>query len=162
MGTNAGITSTRITVKTSSSHALVDVSTGEVTPIVEVQGKFVFPGGFAFVGMSYITKLAELKLPADAYRLALHLMKETGYVGIYTKPFKTLADFLGVDPPRISRLLSILEKATVVQRLGNHKGGTIMLNPVFCFRGSVKEQHRAIELWNENRPYNLSKPEPKA
>jgi hypothetical protein len=145
----------RVIVKTATDRVIVDTTTGEITPIVEVKGKFVFPGGFAFVGLVYISKLRNVKLSADGYRLALLLMEESGYCGICAKPYKDIAAMLGVLPSRISRLLAMLEKVGVAQRIGNRQSGTVMVNPAFCFRGSAKEQHKALEMWAAQRPFGV-------
>ena len=146
----------RVLVKTSTDRVIVYTTTGEITPIVEVKGKFCFPGGFAFVGLVYISKLRTVKLSADGYRLALLLMEQSGYGGICAKPYNQLAEMLSVHPSRISRLLTALEKVGVAQRIGNRQSGTVMVNPAFCFRGSAKEQHKALEMWAEHRPFGIA------
>ena len=147
--------SANVTIKESAKHAIVELDTGEITPVYEVRGKFVFPGGFIFMGLDYNTKLYSTKLPADAYRLVHLLIQEGGWTNIYLKPFKHLADTLEVSQPRISRLLGILESHQFVQRIGGGKGGAIMINPTFSFKGNSKEQKKAIELWCSHRPYNV-------
>jgi hypothetical protein len=149
------VASATVLAKTETNRFIVDTTTGEMVPITEIKGKFVFPGGFAFVGLVYISKLRNVKLPADGYRLALLLMEEGGYVGIYTKPYKHLAVSLGVSAPRISKLLKQLEDVGVAKRIGGERSGSIMINPAFCFRGSAKEQGRALELWAENHPIGI-------
>jgi hypothetical protein len=74
-------------------------------------------------------------------------------------PFKDLATELEVDPSRISRMINLLEKACVVQRIGNRQSGTVLINPAFYFRGSAKDQHKALEMWAAHRPYNLVRSE---
>ena len=145
----------------SSTRTLVDMATGENWAIIEDgKGKqqHVFPGGFTFVGLVYISKLRQVKLPADGYRLALLLMENAGYAGVSTKPFSELAEALGVWPSRISSLITRLEALGVVQKIGGRKSGNILINPTFCFRGRVAEQHKALEMWAAHRPFNLIKP----
>jgi hypothetical protein len=133
------------------------MSTGESWSIVEDskgRKRYNFPGGFAFVGLVYITKLREVKLPADGYRLALLVMEKAGYAGICSIKQRELAKLLSLSRPRITKLISVLEKQTVVQRIGT---GCLLVNPTFCFRGTPAEQHKALELWGANRPFNLIK-----
>lgn len=110
------------------------------------------------MGLVYISKLRQVKLPADGYRLALLFMESAGYAGISTKPFTEIAETLGVWPSRISTLVSALEKVGVVQKLGGQKSSNVLVNPAFCFRGSPAEQHKAIEMWAAHRPFNLVQP----
>lgn len=142
------------------NRSLVDMQTGESWSIIEDgKGKrrYIFPGGFAFVSLVYLSKLRQVKLPADGYRLALLLMENAGYGGISTKPFGELAAALDVWPSRVSSLVNKLEALGVVQKIGGRKSGTILINPGFCFRGSPVEQHKALELWAEHRPFGLIK-----
>lgn len=141
---------------------LVDMATGESWAIVEdAKGRkrYCFPGGFAFVGLVYITKLRSVKLPADGYRLALLVMEKAGYGGICKAKHAELAELLTVSRPRVSKLVSVLEKACVVQRVGT---GCLLVNPTFCFRGTPTEQHKALEMWAANRPFNVIKDTRKA
>jgi hypothetical protein len=157
MGTSSRTARDSVSVKTSTDRVIVDTTTGDVTPIVEVKGKFVFPGGFSFMGRVLRMGLRRANLPADGYRLALLLEEEANYSGMIFKPFKELATELGVHPSRISRLLSMLEKENVAQRVGNRQSGTILLNPTYHWRGNAESQHKAIEVWSANRPYNAIK-----
>ena len=155
MGTTSRSHGTSVTAMVSTAHVVVDTNTGEITPLVEMKGKFLFPGGFGFMGVRYITDLRKANLPAQGYQLALLLMEEARYVGFCTKPFKQLAEELGVDAPRISRLLAKLEKVGVAQRVGNRQSGTIMVNPTFWFRGSAAEHKKAVDAWLANRPIGI-------
>jgi hypothetical protein len=137
------------------------METGENWAIVEDgKGKrrYVFPGGFAFVGLVYLSKLRQVKMPADGYRLALLLMEKAGYGGISTSPFGEMAAELDVWPSRVSSLIARLELLGVVQKIGGRKSCTVLINPTFCFRGSPAEQHKALEMWAQHRPFNLVKP----
>lgn len=141
-------------------RTLIDASTGEYWLLANKgRRKYCFPGGFAFVGLVYITRLLDARVPADGYRLALLLMREAGYAGICSRPFGELAQLLGVHRSRISRLLTALEKEAVCQRIG---GSAVLVNPTFCFRGSPKEQHKALEMWAQHRPFAIVKQERKS
>jgi hypothetical protein len=121
---------------------------------VKGQGRYQFPGGFSFVGLVYISKLIDLHLPADGYRLALKLMATSGYGGVCSLPNKQIAAELGIDKSRVSRLVALLERAGVCQRFGTRRGA-IMVNPTFCFRGSKAEQDKAIQEWCRVRPIGI-------
>lgn len=145
-------TTTRIA---GATKTLVDMSTGECWTIQEDgKGKrrYVFPGGFAFVGLVYISKLRNVRLPADGYRLALLVMEKSGYGGVCSVAQAELATHLGVHRSRVSRLVSSLESAGIVARLGGARSKAIMVNPLFCFRGSAKEQQQALQAWAELHP----------
>lgn len=139
----------------------VNMETGEHWSIVkDKRGKsHIFVGGYCFMALVYITRLIDLKLPADGYRLALLLMRESGYAGIVAKSYKDLAAMMAIRPSRFSSLVAVLERNGVAQRLGARKGANILMCPYFCWRGKASEQHKAIELWNANRPFNLVKPD---
>ena len=51
--------------------------------------------------------------------------------------------------------MTMLEKEGIAQRVGNRKSGTILVNPTYHWRGNATDQHKAIEVWSANRPYNL-------
>jgi hypothetical protein len=144
-----------IRIKTDPNRYIVDTTTGEMTPITEVRGTHSFPGGWAFIGRTFYPKLRQAKLPADAFNLTLLLMERGGVGGICAMPYKEMAAVLGVSPSRISRLLAVLEGKLVAQRIGNRKSGTVMVNPYFHFCGSAFEQHKAIDFWCSQRPYNI-------
>lgn len=153
MGTSTRLATNSVYAKTATDRVLVDTTTGEVTPLVEIKGKFVFPGGFSFMGVTLRQRLLDANLPVDGYRLALLLEQEANYSGAVFKPFKELAARLGVDPSRLSKLLAMLERETIAQRVGNRQSGTILLNPTYHWRGRADAQHKAIEVWSANRPY---------
>jgi hypothetical protein len=141
----------------SESHAVLDLNTGEISPIIETKGrkKHVFPGGWVFVGVVYITKLFDVRLSADGYRLALLLMREAGWEGVCDKPFAELARMMNVHPPRLSKLMGDLERVRIVYRVGGKRSHAVLLNPAFCWRGSAEEQHRALEAWAKYHPIGI-------
>lgn len=110
------------------------------------------------MGCALRQKLRLANLPADGYKLALLLEEEANYSGTVFRPFKELATELGVSPSRISRLLAMLERETIAQRVGNRQSGTILLNPTYHWRGKPDEQRKAIDVWSAQRPYRAKVP----
>lgn len=135
-----------------------DPKTGEIHD-VEVSRRrgrrHQFPGGFGFVGLVYISKLADQALPAQGYRLALRIMEFTEYGGVCLKRSAELARMIGTSPARTSKLLKMLEDAAIITRLHNR---TIIVNPTYYFRGNAEEQAHAIETWSKARGMRLVKP----
>lgn len=93
-------------------------------------------------------------MPADAYRLALLFMENSEYAGISIRSHSFYAEILDVSRPRISHLITLLERTGILRRLG---GRSVMVNPTFCWRGTAEEQSTAIARWDSIpqsvRPY---------
>jgi DNA-binding IclR family transcriptional regulator len=99
------------------------------------------------VGMPFVITLADVKLPADAYRLMFLLMHHSRHGnGMSWRPLQEYAHDLEVSPSRLSQLLKALQEKRLIARLG---GRAILLNPTFFFRGDAQEQTRAIDSWVE-------------
>lgn len=135
------------------SIALVNLSTGEVvSDDISIKGRkgprYTFPGGFAFVGLVYISKLSDLELPADGFRLALKIMASANFGGLCNKSNDAFAKEIGISKHRISTLIHKLHDAGVIHRLGPR---TVVCNPVFLWQGSAKDQQKAISAWSELR-----------
>lgn len=127
-------------------YIMTDVSTKRVKHFEETERKrYYFPGEFRFVGLVYISKLARIKMPADAYRLALLFMENSEYAGISIRSHSFYAETLDVSRPRISQLITLLERTGILRRLG---GRSVMVNPTFCWRGTAEEQSTAIARWD--------------
>jgi len=113
--------------------------------------RYYFPGGFSYMGLTDLSKLAHTKLPADAYRLALLLVEAVGYAGVCARPHTYFAAELGVDKSRVSKLLRMLEKLELLRRLG---GSSLLISPLFCHRGTPEEQLAALDHWRQvTEPY---------
>lgn len=132
----------------------VDALTGHLTGMLYVQDKTEpgdkkkqhhFPRGFTFMDLIHISMIARLDLPADAFKLIFFIIEQCGYDGEIRKPHTFFAEFLGVDRPRATRLLQILEENGLIKRDGRCK---IVLSPLFCTRGTAESQERAIKQWN--------------
>jgi hypothetical protein len=135
-----------------TSLAVVDLSTGEIlSDGVEVTGKaekFLIEGGYAIVALVFFSKLAELRLPADAYRLAARIMASANFGGMVNKSNAEYAAELCLDRSRISRLVGKLHDAGVIHRLGPK---TIFINPGYFFRGTPQAQRQAVAEWQRLR-----------
>jgi len=141
------------------SLVLMNMSTGEiVSEDISIKGRkgprYNFPGGWALVGLVYISKLADLELPADGFRLALKVMSSTQFGGLCNKSNEEFAKEIGVSKHRISTLIHKLHDANVLYRIGPK---TIMCNPIFFFQGPAKDHNKAIETYsNFRRPELVS------
>lgn len=106
-------------------------------------------GSFGFVGIIYISKLARMKMPNDALRLALLLMEHATFNdGVSIKPHKDYAAILNISRSRVSEYLSLLSRLDIVARMG---GRFVMLNPQLFWRGNATEQRNAIKRWHALR-----------
>lgn len=131
---------------------VLDSSTGEILAD-QIQfnrrlDKFVMPGGYAIVALVFFSKLAELKISADAYRLCARIMASANFGGLVNKPNDEYAQEIGVDKSRVSRLIWQLHDAGVIHRIGPR---SIFINPAYLFRGTARAQNEAVKQWLELR-----------
>lgn len=144
---------------TGESLILVNSVTGEIVPgelsVKRPKGaRYNFPGGWALVGLVYISKLADLELPADGFRLALKIMSSTQFGGLCNKSNEAFSKEIGVSKHRVSTLIHKLHDSNVLCRLGPK---TMMINPIFFFQGPAKDHNKAIETYsNFRRPELVS------
>jgi hypothetical protein len=135
-----------------TSVMVLDSSTGEVLSeklqFTKRQEKFAMPGGYAIVSLLFFSKLAELKISADAYRLCARIMASANYGGLVNKSNDEYAAEIGVDKSRISRLIWKLHDAGVIHRIGPR---SIFINPAYLFRGTARDQNEAVKRWSELR-----------
>ena len=131
---------------------VLDSSTGEILAD-QIQfnrrlDKFVMPGGYAIVALVFFSKLAELKISADAYRLCARIMASANFGGLVNKPNDEYAQEIGVDKSRVSRLIWQQHDAGVIHRIGPR---SIFINPAYLFRGTARAQNEAVKQWLELR-----------
>lgn len=110
--------------------------------------KFMFPGGFAMVGLSLFGKLAEVKMVQDGHRLIANMMASSPYGNYVNKSNEQYAKDLGFDKHRVSRMVGKLHEAGIIHRIGP---STVLINPSYFFRGTPEEQERTIEEWSKLR-----------
>lgn len=127
----------------------MNMSTGEiVSEDISIKGRkgprYNFPGGWAAVGLVYISKLADMELPADGFRLALKIMSSTQFGGLCNKSNEAFAKEIGISKHRVSTLIHKLHDSNVLCRLGPK---TMMVNPIFFFQGPAKDHNKAIETY---------------
>jgi DNA-binding transcriptional ArsR family regulator len=151
MGNSRHLRRTSIAVDPDTGELLGDISLSNQPKV-----RYCFPGGFGFMGMPFVITLANVKLPADAYRLVFLLMHHSRHGnGMSWRPLQEYAVDLGVSPSRLSQLLKALEEKRLIKKLG---GRAILLNPTFFFRGDAQEQTLAIDSWTEaNKLYMVRK-----
>jgi hypothetical protein len=143
---------------TPTSLAVVDTKTGEIfsegVKFVGTGDKYLITGGYAIVALVFFSKLAELKLPADAYRLCARIMASANFGGMVNKPNDEYAEEIGIDKTRVSRLIGVLHNKGVIHRIGPK---TIFINPAYLFRGTVEAQKQACAEWQKLRLPRLVK-----
>lgn len=111
------------------------------------QWKSNFPEGFGLVGLVFISKLARIRMPADAYRLAMFFIEFSEFNdGISIKRHVEYAQLLEVSAPRVSELITLLEGLDIVYRLG---GRAVMVNPEYYWRGNDDIQSVAQARWRK-------------
>lgn len=137
---------------TGTSVLVLDSSTGEILTdqlqFTKRLDKFVMPGGYAIVALVFFSKLAELKISADAYRLCARIMASANFGGLVNKSNEEYAREIGIDKSRVSRLIGKLHDAGVIHRIGPR---SIFINPAYLFRGNAKAQNEAVKQWSELR-----------
>lgn len=136
-----------------------DVDTGEMVRLVPVEDekpakqRYAHPGGYCIMGLVNIKKLRVLRLPADAYRMAFVIAERAAPVtGMCHCTNAEYAEMLGVRLKRVTELLGILRKHSLIYRVGPR---TVLANPVWCFRGTPKDQYAAIEEWSRLHPLGI-------
>lgn len=136
---------------------LLNKETGELTPTIEAprKAKHVFPGGWVFMGLVYITKLIDANLSGKEYQLALLLMREAGWNGICDKSYAEIAAMIGTQKSRMPQLIKALEEHNIVVRVGGQRARLILINPTFCWRGTAEEQHHALEEWAKHKKIGM-------
>lgn len=114
---------------------------------------FNMPGGWITMGCVNLTKLINLKLPADGYRLALLIAnKSVHQSGLCYCPNEELAEEIGINKDRVSKLIGRLCEAKLIYRVGPR---SVLVNPLWCFRGLSVDHRKAIELWQSYHPIGM-------
>jgi hypothetical protein len=130
------------------SFAVVDLSTGEVVSehveFTKQADKFIMEGGYGIVALVFFSKLAELKLSPDAYRLCARVMASANFGGLVNKTNEEYAQELLIHKNRVSALMGKLHKVGVIHRIGPR---TVFINPNYFFRGTAKAQNEAVKEW---------------
>jgi hypothetical protein len=146
----------------------VDVDTGEIVRLIPLadddypRGKkrYQFQGGFVVMGALNVTRIFTLKMGFKGVCLALlmaaRMSPKTGIVNCTNQEY---AKELETTPNEIARLITKLGKANFLYRAGPRM---VIVNPLWCFRGSAADQHLAIEEWYKLKPIGVvPKPERK-
>ncbi len=127
---------------------MVDLSTGEVisekVEFTKQPDKFIMEGGYGIVALVFFSKLAELRMSPDAYRLCARIMASANFGGIVNKTNDEYAAELLIHKNRVSSLMGKLHKAGVIHRIGPR---TVFINPGYFFRGNASAQNEAVKQW---------------
>lgn len=125
--------------------------TGEqVTVRLDPRGaRYDFKGGFMVVGLDTFKLLIRCNLPKDAHHVFYWLLGHGEYRNTVTDVThaRISADCGGIHQSRVSRMLTLLESADLVQR--GHSRSILFLNPRFYFRGKPIEQKQACDDWDQ-------------
>ena len=100
------------------------------------------------MALVFFSKLAELRMSPDAYRLCARVMASANFGGLVNKPNSDYADELGIHKNRVSALMKKLHNAGVLHRIGPR---SVFINPAYFFRGTAKAQNEAVKQWQELR-----------
>lgn len=109
--------------------------------------RYAMPGGYGVVSLVYVSRMLKMKLGAGL-EVALYLMSQTDYGGMCMAKNTDIAKELGMTSTYVCTLIGRLHRAGVLHKVGPR---TVFMNPAFLFRGSPKDQHRALEIWSQYR-----------
>lgn len=102
-----------------------------------------------------ITKIVNLRLTADGYRLALLIAAKVVPVsGLCHCSNADFAAALGIGKSQVSRIIQHLCREGIVYRMNPR---VVMVNPAWCFQGNPAEHSRAIQEWSRLHPLGLVK-----
>jgi CRP-like cAMP-binding protein len=111
------------------------------------------PDGVIPLTREFFAGLDAVRLPADGYRLTLHIAGNAvpGY-GFFRASNLELAEQFGIHRTRVSKLIGKLADAKLIYRVGPK---TVLVNPLWCFRGTPKEHDAAVAEWGKLYPFGI-------
>lgn len=105
------------------------------------------------MGIVSINSLIDLRLSADAYRLALAVAARVAPVSNFCHcSNETFAKQLGISKNQVARLMQRLCRAGLVYRMSSMM---VMANPTWCFSGTAEDHARAVMEWNSLHPLGI-------
>ncbi|MER6434109.1 helix-turn-helix domain-containing protein [Streptomyces sp900105245] len=99
-------------------------------------------GGHLIAAIGIDGKLADLDMPASAYRVLLQLRSKSEPGGRVRTDQEAIAQQLRLSRPCVNRAFKMLESARLIAKM---KNGIYQVNPVLAGYGNMDDLHAAID-----------------